>query len=107
MGEVALASLMMVACWEHTVGYRWFIFWIPFQNMLGQLLVFRFHYLGHVNSALSIFVGTELDPRGHGLSHLKPEVNIGEQIRVVGGFYYELINGPNSGKNLGYLQGTS
>jgi hypothetical protein len=76
-------------------GYKWFIFWIPLQNRLGQILVFRLHYLGHENSALSLFVGTESDPRGHGLSYLKPGVNIGE---LIGCSYYDLINGPASGQ---------
>jgi hypothetical protein len=68
------------------------------QNRFGQLLVFRLHCLGHKNSALSLFVGTESDPRGHGLSHLKPGVNLGELVGVSGGSYYDLINGPDSGK---------
>jgi hypothetical protein len=33
------------------------------QNRLDQLLVFRLHCLGHENSVLPLFVGTELDPR--------------------------------------------
>jgi hypothetical protein len=66
-------------------GHRQFILWIPLQKKLGQLLVFRFHYLGHKNSALSLFIGIESYQRGHGLSHLKPGVNIGELIVVSGG----------------------
>jgi hypothetical protein len=61
-------------------------------------LVSRLHYLGHENSVLSVFVGAELDPRGHGLSHLKPGVNIGEQISVSCVSYYGLINGPDCGQ---------
>jgi hypothetical protein len=55
------------------------------QNRLSQLLVFRLHYLVHENSALSLSVCTEQDPRGHSLSYLKPGVNIGELIGVSGG----------------------
>jgi hypothetical protein len=65
------------------------------QIRLGQLLVFGLHYLGHENSALSLFVGTESNPRGHGL---KPGVDIGELIRVSGGSYYNLINGLDGGQ---------
>jgi hypothetical protein len=68
------------------------------QNRFDQLLVFRLHCLGHKNSALSLFVATESDPRGHGLRHLKPGVNIGDMIRVSEGSYYDLINGPDSGQ---------
>jgi hypothetical protein len=56
------------------------IFWVTLQNRLGQLLVFGLQFLGHENSALSPFVGTESDLRGHGLSQLKPVVEIGELI---------------------------
>jgi hypothetical protein len=77
------------------------------QNRIVQFLVFGVHCLCHENSALSLFAGTELDPRGHGLSHLKPGVNIGELVRVPRASYYDLINGPDIGKNLGYLQGAS
>jgi hypothetical protein len=75
------------------------------QNRLGQLLVFGLHYLGHKNSALSLFVGAESDPRGYVLSHLKPGVDIGELIMASGGFYYDLINGPDSGKIWGTFRG--
>jgi hypothetical protein len=68
------------------------------QNWFGQLLVLRLHYLDHKNSALSLFVGAELDPRGRGLGHLKPGVNIGELIGVSRDSYYDLINGPDSGQ---------
>jgi hypothetical protein len=68
------------------------------QNRLGQLLVFKLHCLGHENSALFLFVDTELDPRGHGLRYLKPGVNIGELVGVSGSSYYNLLNGPDSGK---------
>jgi hypothetical protein len=54
--------------------------------------------VGHENSVLSLFVGVESDPREHGLSHLNPVVHLGEMIRVSGGSYYDLINGPDSGK---------
>jgi hypothetical protein len=40
------------------------------------------HYLGHENSALSLFVGPESDPRGHDLSYLKPGIDIGELVSV-------------------------
>jgi hypothetical protein len=39
--EVALAALMVAACWESMVGAH--IFWVPLQNRLGWLLVFRLH----------------------------------------------------------------
>jgi hypothetical protein len=68
------------------------------QNRLGQLLVFRLHYLGHKNSVLSLFVGAELDPRGHGLSHLKPGVNVEELFGVFRTSYFDLINGSDSGQ---------
>jgi hypothetical protein len=89
---------MVAALWECTEGAEVIHFLDPLQNRLGQLLVFRLHYLGHQNYALSLFVGTESDPRGHGLSNLKPRVGIGELIRVSRGFYYNLINGPDSGQ---------
>jgi hypothetical protein len=79
-------------------GHRRFIFSIPLQNRHGQLLVFRLHCLGHENSALSLFLGAESDPRGHGLSYLKPGVGIGELIMVSKGSFYGLINGPDSGQ---------
>jgi hypothetical protein len=60
-------------------------------------LVFGLHYLGHENSALSLFVSTELDPSGHGLSHLKPEVDIGDLIWESRVSFYNMINGPDSG----------
>jgi hypothetical protein len=48
-------------------------------------------------ATLPLFVGAESDPRGYGLSCLKPGVDIGELVRVSGGSYYDLINGPDSG----------
>jgi hypothetical protein len=97
LGEVVLAALMVGVCWECTAEGQ-FIFWIPLQNSLGQLLVFRLHCLGHKNSAVSLFVVIESDPRGHGLSHLKPGVDTGELIRVPGASYYDLVNSPDSGQ---------
>jgi hypothetical protein len=44
------------------------------------------------------FFGTESDPKRHGLSYLKPGVDIGEQISVSRGSYYDLINGLDSGQ---------
>jgi hypothetical protein len=70
----------------------------PLAERLGQLLVFRLHCLGHENSALSLFIGAELDPRGHGLSHLKPGVNVEELVRVSRTSYFDLINGFDSGQ---------
>jgi hypothetical protein len=91
----------LLCWWEHAGntqrGHRLLIFWIPLQNRLGQLLVFRLHCLGNENSTLPLFVGAESDPRGYGLSCLKPGVDIGELVRVSGGSYYDLINGPDSG----------
>jgi hypothetical protein len=68
LGEVALAALMVAVHWECTAGAQVIHFLDPLQNRLGRLLVFRLHYLGHENSALSLFVGVESDPWGHGLS---------------------------------------
>jgi hypothetical protein len=53
--------------------------------------------VGHENSALSLFVTTELDPRG-GLSHLEPGVNIWKLVRVPRVSYYDLINGFDHGQ---------
>jgi hypothetical protein len=106
LGEVALAALIVAAHWECTAGAQVTHLLDPLQNRLGQLLVFRLHYLGHKNSALSLFVGTESDPRGHGLSHLKPGVNIGELFGVSGDSYYSLINGPDSRQICGTFWGT-
>jgi hypothetical protein len=49
-------------------------------------------------TALSLFIDTESDPSGHGLGHLKPEVNIGELVWESGGSCYDLINGPDRRK---------
>jgi hypothetical protein len=98
LGKVALATLIVGVCWECMVGTQVVHLWIPLQNRFGQLMVFRLHCLGHENSALFHFVGPESDPRGHGLSHMKPGVNIWELIRVPRASYYNLINGPDSRK---------
>jgi hypothetical protein len=49
-----------------------------------------------MKTALSLFVGIELEPREHGVSYLKPGVNIGELIGILGGSYYDLINDHDS-----------
>jgi hypothetical protein len=46
----------------------------------------------------SLFVGTESDTRGHGLSHLKLEVDIGELIGNLGVPITGLINDPDGGQ---------
>jgi hypothetical protein len=53
---------------------------------------------GPQNSALSLFVDAELDPRGYSLSHLKPGVDRGEPIWESRDSYYDLINSPDSGQ---------
>jgi hypothetical protein len=68
------------------------------QNRFVQLLIFGLHYLGHENSALSLFVGTESVLRGHGLSHLKPGVDIRELVRMSRASYNDVINDPDSGQ---------
>jgi hypothetical protein len=80
---------MVEACWECTAGAQEVHLLDPLQKRLGQLLVFSLLCLNQENSALSLFVGTELDPSRHGLSYLKPGVNIEELIRVSGGSYYK------------------
>jgi hypothetical protein len=47
-------------------------------------MVFRLHYLVHENSALSLFVGAESEPREHGLSQLKTGVDMVELNGVSG-----------------------
>jgi hypothetical protein len=64
-------------------GHKWFIFWVPLQNRLVNFLSLGF--ITWTMKTLSLFVGAELDPRGHGLSHLKPGVDTGELIGVSGG----------------------
>jgi hypothetical protein len=74
MGKVALAAVMVGAFWECPMG----ALAVHLLNFLAEQAWSAsglcLYYLGHENSALSLFVGAELDPRGHGLSHLKPRL---------------------------------
>jgi hypothetical protein len=67
------------------------------QNSLVQLLVFRLHYLGHENSALSLFVGAELDPRGKS-EPMEARNRYRGMIGMSRGLYYDLTDGPDSGQ---------
>jgi hypothetical protein len=70
----------------------------PLAEQAWSASVFRLYCLAHENSAVSLFISAKLDSRGHGLSHLKPGVNIWELVGVLRVSYYDLINGPDSGQ---------
>jgi hypothetical protein len=71
---------MVVVCWECTAGAQVFHLLDPLAEQAWSASDPWASLLGHKNSAPSLFVDTESDPREHGLSHLKPEVDIGELI---------------------------
>jgi hypothetical protein len=54
----------------------------PLAEQVWSGLVFRLYCLGHKNSALSLFISAELNPRGHGVSHPEPGVNIWKLVGV-------------------------
>jgi hypothetical protein len=89
---------MVMALWEHMAGAEVVHLLSLIAEQASLALVFGLHYLGHENSDLSLFVSTESDPRGNGLRHLKPGVDIGDLILESTVSYYDLISGPDSGK---------
>jgi hypothetical protein len=77
---VTLAALIVAGHWEHMAGAQVVHLLDPLAEQAWSAFGLWASLPGLKNSALSLFVGTELGPRGHGLSHLKPGVNIGEPI---------------------------